>query len=104
MCPDFRWCWRFPAEYTQLNTFAQVPTLEVDETTLITQSLAIMEYLEEAFPAQPMLPVNTLTQNHGGKLLPGVRVFGCACKQQSPLERAFVRQFAENINSGIQVY
>ena len=43
------------AGYLQMNAFAQVPTLLVGESP-VTQSLAIMEYLEEAYPTPPLLP------------------------------------------------
>ena len=45
---------RAPA-YSSLNPQALVPTLE-DAGTLLTQSLAIIEYLEETRPQPPLLP------------------------------------------------
>lgn len=66
--------------YRALNPMAQVPTLVVDaggEEVALTQSLAIMEWLEEAHPEPPILPAQ-------------------------PFERARVRQIAEIVNSGIQ--
>ncbi len=42
-------------EYGALNPQALVPTLE-DGGRLLTQSLAIVEYLEETHPAPPLLP------------------------------------------------
>lgn len=69
------------AEYKARNPMAQVPTLVVEqgETTVnLTQSLAIIEYLEETHPG----PV---------ALLPGDAV-----------NRARCRAFAETVNSGIQ--
>lgn len=41
--------------YVEMNAFRQVPTLLVGDTPL-TQSMAIMEYLEEAHPTPPLLP------------------------------------------------
>jgi maleylpyruvate isomerase len=41
--------------YQTLNPQALVPTL-MDEDKIITQSLAIIEYLEECYPACPLLP------------------------------------------------
>ena len=38
-----------------MNAFRQVPTLMVGDTPL-TQSLAILEYLEETYPTPPLLP------------------------------------------------
>lgn len=43
------------AAYAALNPQQLVPTL-VDGDTVIGQSLAILEYLEERFPAPPLLP------------------------------------------------
>lgn len=55
-------------DYVARNPQGLVPTLEVDGAVL-TQSLAIIEYLEERFPEPPLLPAD-------------------------PLERARVRAFA----------
>jgi maleylacetoacetate isomerase len=43
------------AEYLSLNPQGFVPALE-DEGRVFTQSIAIIEYLEEKFPAPPLLP------------------------------------------------
>lgn len=64
------------AGYRRLNPNARVPTLEVDGAAL-TQSLAIIEYLDEAHPAPPLLPV-------------------------APIERARVRALAQLIAADIQ--
>jgi len=68
------------AAYGALNPMRQVPTLEWEEggeTRRLTQSMAILEYLEERFPAAPLLP-------------------------RDPYLRARARQLAELVNSGIQ--
>ena len=44
-------------EYMALNPQALVPALELDEGEVLTQSLAIIEYLEEIYPDPPLLPV-----------------------------------------------
>jgi len=62
-------------EYLAKNPLALVPTLEVNEGSLI-QSLAIMEYLEEIHPAPPLLP-------------------------EAPADRARVRAIAQTIASEI---
>ncbi len=46
------------ATYQQVNPQSLVPTLVTDQGVTITQSMAIMEYLEEAFPEVPILPKN----------------------------------------------
>lgn len=52
---------QFSAEYRQLNPDALVPAL-IDETagaaSALTQSLAIIEYLDETHPEPPLLPRN----------------------------------------------
>ncbi len=44
------------ALYTSLNPQGLVPALELEDGTVLTQSLAIMEWLDEAHPARPLLP------------------------------------------------
>jgi maleylpyruvate isomerase len=67
--------------YRAKNPMAQVPTLEVigDDGTRITltQSLPILEYLDECWPAPPILP-------------------------RDPYLRARARALAEIVNAGIQ--
>ena len=43
-------------EFLALNPQGLVPALETDEGVLLTQSLAIIEWLEETHPAPPLLP------------------------------------------------
>jgi maleylpyruvate isomerase len=70
-------------DFRDLNLAEQVPVLELDERgpdghpRRITQSMAIIEYLEERFPTPPLLPGD-------------------------PWLRARARQLAETVNSGIQ--
>ena len=47
---------QFRPEYTALNPQARVPSLVLDDGTVILQSPAILEYLEEVFPAPALLP------------------------------------------------
>lgn len=42
--------------YLSLNPQGLVPALVVDDELLITQSFAILEYLEERYPERPLLP------------------------------------------------
>src|SRR5438105_11827591 len=58
------------ADYLALNPQGLVPTLENDSGAVITQSLAIIEWLDETHPLPPLLP-------------------------QDPLDRARVRAFAQ---------
>lgn len=68
---------QYSAQYKSINPMAQVPALVVGEHCL-TQSLAILEYLEEAYPDAP-------------RLLPS-----------DPILRAKSRAISEAIVSGIQ--
>jgi maleylpyruvate isomerase len=68
--------------FTSLNPMQSVPVLEVEDGGRmhhLTQSMAILEYLEERWPEPPLVPT-------------------------SRIGRARVRQAAEIINSGIQPY
>jgi maleylpyruvate isomerase len=46
--------------YLAINPQGLVPTLEDDTGAVITQSLAIIEWLEEAYPLPPLLPKEPL--------------------------------------------
>jgi maleylpyruvate isomerase len=69
------------AAYRAHSPMAQVPTLEVIEAdgsrSFLTQSIAILEYLDERIPTPPLMP-------------------------RDPEARARVRILAEIVNSGIQ--
>ena len=47
-------------DYRALNPDALVPALQLDDGAVITQSLAIIEYLEERYPEPPLLPKDAL--------------------------------------------
>jgi maleylacetoacetate isomerase/maleylpyruvate isomerase len=47
-------------QYTTVNAQGLVPTLELDDGTRLTQSLAIMEWLDEKHPQPALLPKDTL--------------------------------------------
>ncbi|MFP4599516.1 MAG: maleylacetoacetate isomerase [Persicimonas sp.] len=67
-------------EHRRRNAMEQVPVLEVDidgTTRHLAQSMAILEFIEEAFPEPALLP-------------------------EDPFLRARSRQLAETVNSGIQ--
>ncbi len=63
---------QFKEEFRALNPAELVPVLQLDDGALLTQSLAIIEYLEERYPQPPLLP-------------------------HDPLERAYVRAIALSI-------
>jgi maleylpyruvate isomerase len=73
---------KLPEEYIQKNPMQQLPTLEIfdptiEDTLKLTQSLAIIEYLDERYPDAPLLGTD-------------------------PVTRARVRELSEIINSGTQ--
>jgi maleylpyruvate isomerase len=67
-------------EFRALNPLGQVPVFIPDEgAPAITQSMAIISYLDERFPTPPLVPAD-------------------------PLRRARARQLAEMVNAGIQPF
>lgn len=48
-------------EYKAINPQGLVPTL-VDDGVVLTQSMAIMEYLDERYPQPPLLPVEIIAK------------------------------------------
>ena len=44
------------AAYAKVNPQALLPTLELDDGTRLTQSLAIIEYLDDKHPQNPLVP------------------------------------------------
>lgn len=44
------------ASYKEVNSSELVPTLELECGTRMSQSLAILQYLEDQYPANPLLP------------------------------------------------
>lgn len=46
------------AAYHEINPQSLVPTLQLSDTDYLTQSLAIIEYLEEIYPTPPLLPAD----------------------------------------------
>lgn len=45
-------------DYASINPGEGVPTLVLDDGTVLTQSMAILEFLEESHPSPPLLPRN----------------------------------------------
>jgi maleylpyruvate isomerase len=79
---DLRHGAQFSDGHRARNPMSQVPVLEIEEAGArrhLAQSMAILEWLEERFPAPPLLPA-------------------------AGYDRARVRALAEHVNSGIQPY
>jgi maleylpyruvate isomerase len=51
-------------DYLALNPQGLVPALILHDGTVLTQSLAIIEWLNETFPAPPLLPVDPINRAH----------------------------------------
>jgi maleylacetoacetate isomerase/maleylpyruvate isomerase len=49
-------------QYAAVNPQALLPTLELDDGARLTQSLAIIEWLDEKHPAPPLLPKDALAR------------------------------------------
>jgi len=61
-------------DYLRLNPQGLVPTLEDDTGAVLTQSLAIIEWLEETHPEPPLLPKDPLRR---AKIRAFAQVLGC---------------------------
>ena len=51
-------------DYVALNPGLGVPTLTLDDGTVLTQSLAILEYLDTLMPEPPFLPADPVERAH----------------------------------------
>jgi maleylpyruvate isomerase len=56
------------ADYLRVNPQGLVPALLTDEGELLTQSLAIIEYLDELYPYPPLLPQAPAARAHARAL------------------------------------
>lgn len=61
-------------DYRALNPHGRVPTLVLDDGTVLTQSPAIIEYLEEEFPDPPLLPESSVSR---AKVRAVAAIIGC---------------------------
>jgi glutathione S-transferase len=59
---DFRSGEQNSAEHLARNPVGSVPVLELDDGTFLTESLAIIEYLEELYPDPPMIGSDPLSR------------------------------------------
>ncbi|MBL4628449.1 MAG: maleylacetoacetate isomerase [Roseicyclus sp.] len=50
------------ADYAALNPGLGVPTLVLDDGTALTQSMAILDYLDAAYPDPPLLPQDPINR------------------------------------------
>lgn len=54
--------------YRAVNPAGGVPSLELDGGEVLTQSIAILEYLDECFPEPPLLPGDALARAHAREI------------------------------------
>ena len=52
------------AAYRAINPQMRIPSLELSDGTVIVQSPAILEYLDEAYPDPPLLPKDPVQRAH----------------------------------------
>jgi maleylpyruvate isomerase len=50
------------SDFLRINVQGLVPALALDDGTVLTQSVAIIEYLEEIYPQPPLLPAEPLAR------------------------------------------
>lgn len=52
------------AAYLAINPQGLVPSLRTDEGSMMSQSTAILEWLEESYPSTPLLPAEPMARAH----------------------------------------
>jgi len=55
---------QFFPEFRKVNPQMRVPALTLDDGTVLIQSLAIIEYLDETHPSPPLLPKDPVARAH----------------------------------------
>ena len=100
-------------EYSQKNPSCLVPTLELDNGTCLGQSVAILEYLEEAYPSPNLLPKDQLDR---ARVRQAVQIIAADTQPLQNLrilrilfpnpeqEEAKKAYAAERIDSGLQAF
>jgi maleylpyruvate isomerase len=51
-------------QYRAINPHMRVPALELDNGAILTQSLAIMDFLDETYPEPPLVPADPIRRAH----------------------------------------
>ncbi len=78
------------AAYAALNPMELVPTL-LDGDSTISQSLAIIEYLDEVYPQPPLLPSDPVARAHVRQI-----ALSIACDIH-PVNNLRIRQYLKNV-------
>ena len=53
---------QFNADFNLINPQAMVPSLVLDDGSILYQSMALLEYLEEVYPDPPLMPQNVMAR------------------------------------------
>lgn len=53
---------QFDQDYISLNPQGMVPSLVLNDNNILTQSMAILEYLDEVYPDPPLMPKDPLAR------------------------------------------
>lgn len=85
----------FTAEFCKVNPQKMVPTI-IDGQAVISQSLAIVEYLEERYPQPALLPAATLARAYSRQI-----ALLIACDIH-PLSIMRVRQYLTSVSNDVQ--
>ena len=78
------------AAFQAVNPQGLVPALVLDDNTTLIQSPAILEWLEEEFPQNPLLPTNALARAHVRAL---AAIVGCDIH---PINNRRILQYLRN--------
>ena len=95
-------------EHRARNPFGNLPVLELDDGTFLTESLAIIEYLEELYPEPPMIGTNPLDRAQTRRLerICEINVLSPIARivhaTNSPLGLPAVPEVAENFRGFLQ--
>lgn len=79
------------APFTQISPSRSVPVLELDGGELLTQSMAVLEYIEETWPQPPLLPADALGRARVRAL---ANVVAC---DMHPVNNLRILQYLDNV-------
>lgn len=101
-------------DYVAINPQKLVPALVLDSGQVLTQSLAILEYLEETHPQPPLLPSNPVDRAHARALalictadvhpIQNLRVMAYLRKQLGQTEEVAFAWSRHWIDTGFEAY
>lgn len=102
---------QFTPEYSAIHPGSRVPALELDDGTILTQSLAIIDYLEATYPDPPLYPRDPVTRAKALAValtiaadihpVASLRVVGYIRREMSQEQAALDRYTAHWISEGL---